>query len=66
MTEITHHKFSLFRLEKPYRKNIEVIGQFSDMLITPCFEYINTFDSLEQAKSVEKQLKYKSIILPSY
>jgi len=62
MTEIYHHKFSLFKLERPYQNSTN----YAEILFTSCFEYINTFKTLKEAKSVQKELKYKSIILPSY
>lgn len=57
MIEITHHKFSLFRTEKYFSPSIIKQG---------CFEFINTFDSLEEAKSAQKEYEENTIILPSY
>lgn len=52
-------KYSLFLLEKYYN------GWGSD-LMQECFEYIDTYDTLEEAQSEQKELKQKTIILPSY
>lgn len=61
MIEITHHKFSLFRteiIEKDVHSNWRISRG--------CFEFIETFDSLEEAKSAQKEYKESTIILPSY
>ena len=58
MKEIQHNKFSLFRLEKVVQKHIP--------LVEKCFEYIDTYNTLEEAQSAQKEFKNKSIILPSY
>lgn len=59
MIEITHNKFSLFRTDK-YRYITE------NVVTNSCFEFIETFDSLEEAKSAQKEYKESTIILPSY
>ena len=58
--EIVHHKFSLFQIEE----SVSVLNL--PHLMKKCFMYINTFDSLDSAKSAQEKLKYKSIIIPSY
>lgn len=63
MTEIYHHKFSLFKLEEEVHNNGTFVYNF---VMKSCFKYINTFDTLEKAKVAQKELKEKSIILPSY
>lgn len=59
MKEITHCKYSLFLLERNYG------GWGSDLMIE-CFEHIETFDTLEEAKSAQKEYKQKTLILPSF
>ena len=66
MEEIHHCKFSLFRTEKSYFPVPSFVGEFSSSLIEKCFEHIETFDNLEDAKIAQKEIKRKSIILPSY
>lgn len=61
MEQITHHKFSLFRTE-----NIENKEHPTFRITTSYFEFIGTFDSLEKAKSAQKEYKESTIILPSY
>lgn len=57
--EITHHKFSLFRTERPY-------GLGVSNLFMACFEFIATYNTLEEAKSAQKEIEGQTIILPSY
>lgn len=66
MKEIHHCKFSLFLLEKKYHKGLGYIGMAGSVITEKCFEFIETFDDLEDAKIVQKEYKQKSIILPSY
>lgn len=61
MEQITHHKFSLFRTER-----IEGEQQSTFRVTRSCFEFIETFNSLEEAKSAQKEYKENTIILPSY
>lgn len=61
MQQIIHHKFSLFRTEK-----VEGESHPTFMVVRGCFEFIETFDSLEEAKSAQKEYKESTIILPSY
>ena len=61
MKEIQHNKFSLFLLDKKHKGWGE---SFID--IVKCFEYIGTYDTLEEAQSVQKEYKQKTLILPSY
>ena len=58
MKEIAHHKFSLFLLETEF-------GFMSD-LYQECFKYVETFNSLDEAKDAQKEYKRRTIILPSY
>lgn len=60
MPEITHHKFSLFRTEKPFESKSHF------RIKQGCFEFVNTFDTLEEAKLAQKEYKEETIILPSY
>jgi len=61
MEQITHHKFSLFRVEKSENDQHPTFR-----IITSCFEFIETFNSLEEAKSAQKEYEESTIILPSY
>lgn len=54
METITHHKFSLFIIHPTWK------------ITRGCFEFINTFNTLEEAKSAQKEYEEKTIILPSY
>ena len=66
MKEITHHKFSLFKLEKQYHKGLSYVGEFNSVITEKCFEYIGTFDTLEAAQLEQKERDFKTIILPTY
>lgn len=59
MKEIYHHKYSLFLLEK-------YIGGWGSEFTQKCFEYLETFDSLEEAEDNQKHMELKTIILTSY
>lgn len=59
-------KFSLFQIEKPYYGLSSYVGDFKTVCIISCFEYINTYDTLEEAKIAQKEYKQKTLILPSY
>lgn len=61
MEQITHHKFSLFITEKT-----ENDTHPAWKITRGCFEFIKTFDSLEEAKSAQKEYEENTIILPSY
>lgn len=66
MKEIQHNNFSLFRLEKTFHKGLRYVGEFGSIITENCFEYIDTFDSLELAQSAQKEYKQKTIIIPTY
>lgn len=59
MKEIVHHKYSLFKLENLY-------GTKELSFSRACFEYINTFNSLDEAQDHQKHITEKTIIIPSY
>lgn len=63
MEEITFHKYSLFFIEERYETSYSQIG---DSFSKKCFEYIDTFDTLEEAMAEKKEYDLKTIILPSY
>lgn len=50
METITHHKFSLFRTQKT-KHNSQPTFRFT----SSCFDYLNTFDTLEEAKFAQKE-----------
>jgi len=52
-------KYSLFLLEKYY-------GRWGDVLYQSCFEYVETFDTLEEAQSAQEEYELKTIILSSW
>lgn len=66
MKEIQHCKFSLFRLEKRFFPISTIVGEFNEMLVQNCMEYIETYDTLDEAKIAQKEYKEKTIILNSY
>ena len=66
MEKIHHCSFSLFRLEKNYFPVSSFVGEFNSSIVERCFEFIETFDNLEDAKIAQKEYKQKSIILTSY
>lgn len=51
-------RFSLFQLEKDYI--------FNQDFKEPCFEYLDTFETLEEAQDKQKQFGFKTIIIPTY
>lgn len=59
-------KYSLFRLEKLFHEPSMYIGEFTPIFTQSCFEYIETFDTLGEAKIAQKGIKQKTIIIPSY
>ena len=59
-------KYSLFVLEKPYYESSSYIGEFKAVRTVSCFEYLGTFDTLEQAQKDQKEWDVKTLILPSY
>lgn len=63
--EITHHKFSLFQTEEIYY-DFSYVGDSSSEFAKECFNLIETYNSLEEAKTAQQELKYKTIIIPSY
>ncbi len=63
MEEIYHNKFSLFKLEETVWNDSLV---WMSETIQPCFKYVETFDSLKDAKIAKEKIKEKSIILSSY
>lgn len=56
-------EYSLFLLEESYETEFTPIGSY---LTKSCFEYVDTFDTLEQAKLEQKKYKLKTIIIPTY
>ena len=48
-------KYSLFVLEKPYYEPSSYIGEFKAVCTISCFEYLGTFDTLEQAQKDQKE-----------
>ena len=56
-------KYSLFQLEKQIHRPSEFGGY---VLTEDCFEYMETFDTLEEAQDNAKHITFKTIILPSY
>ena len=59
-------KYSLFRLEKTYHKGLRYVGEIGSVLTEKCFEYIDTFDTLELAQILQKENKNKTIIIQTY
>jgi len=51
-------KYSLFRLEKYYT--------LSDDIVVGCFEYVETFKTLEEALKIQEKEELKTIILSSW
>lgn len=56
-------KYSLFFIEEKYETSYTPIGV---NLTKKCFDYIDTFDTLEDAIKEQKEYDLKTIILPSY
>lgn len=56
-------KYSLFAIEKKYETAYTQIGVH---LTESCFEYLGTFDTLEEAQGDSKEYDVKTLILPSY
>jgi hypothetical protein len=52
-------KYSLFLLEKHY-------GEWGSNLTQGCFEYVETYNTLEEAKSAQKEYELKTIILANF
>ena len=59
-------KFSLFQVEKKYRKMPIYVGEFMDVITEKCFIYIDSYDSLEDVKVAQKELINKSLIMKTY
>lgn len=60
------HKFSLLKLEKKFYIQSTIAKDYQNTLSERCFEYIGTFDTLEQAKFEQKERDFRTIIIPSY
>jgi len=60
MKEVVHHKYSLFLLEK------RIGGEFLGSIFTSCFEYLITFDTLEEVMAEQKMYDLKTIIISTY
>jgi hypothetical protein len=58
MKEVQHCKFSLFYIEK--------LSDNAHFNFESCFEYINTYNTLEQAQISQKEFREKTIIIPTY
>lgn len=56
-------KYSLFATEKKFETAYTRIGTH---LTESCFEYLGTFDTLEEAQKESKEYDVKTLILPSY
>lgn len=56
-------KYSLFAVERKYETSYTPIGTH---LTESCFEYLNTFDTLEEAQQKQKEYDVRTLILPSY
>jgi hypothetical protein len=56
-------KYSLFIIEKRYETDNTAIGSY---LTTNCFEYVDTFDTLEEAYDNSVHILEKTLIIPSY
>lgn len=56
-------KYSLFLLEREVYKPSEIKGYF---ITEKCMEYVDTFDTLEEAYDHSVHILEKTIILPSY
>ena len=63
---IMKEKYNLFRLEKIFHEPSMYIGEFTPVFTQSCFEYILTFETLKFAQSAQKEIKQKTIIIPSY
>lgn len=61
--EIHHHKYSLFFIEERYETDYSQIGS---SFFKKCFEYIDTFDTLKEALSEQREYDLKTIILASW
>lgn len=59
-------KYSLFLLERIIFIETGVVGNFGDSLSQKCCIHIDTFDTLKEAKSAQKEYKEETIILISY
>lgn len=54
--EEMEQKYSLFVLEKPYYEPSSYIGEFKAVCTISCFEYLGTFDTLEQSTERPKRM----------
>lgn len=63
-------KFSIFQVERVLHGYTWNLGrddeEISESLSERCFIYLDTYNTLDEAKIAQKELKQKSIILPSY
>lgn len=58
MTEITHHKFSLFKTERIFYPQPLYVGEINHSVVQPCFTYIETFKTLNEAKLAQEKPTY--------
>jgi len=58
--------YSLFRIEKKYHKGLRSLGTSGSIMIEKCFEYLDTYDTLEEAEIAQKENKQKTLILQSF
>jgi hypothetical protein len=56
-------KYSLFLLEKFISTEYTSIGIY---LSESCFEYVDTYETLEKAQEMQKHFEQKTIILASW
>jgi hypothetical protein len=59
-------KYSLFLLEKEVFITANYIGGKASKITEKCMEYVETYNTLEEAQIAQKEYKQKTIILPSY
>ena len=59
-------KYSLFLLEKEVFIMANYIGGKTSKITEKCMEYVETYNTLEEAKTAQKETIQKTIILPSY
>jgi hypothetical protein len=58
--------YSLFLLERNFYPQSTIIGEFRAEVTEKCFEYLDTYNTLEEAKIAQKKIEQKSLILQSY
>jgi len=59
-------KYSLFLLEKKYHRGLRYVGEVGSVITEKCMEYVDSFDTLEEAEDHAKHIALKTIILNSY